>query len=55
MLELKIAGIYKEDFDKRFYPQSYPNSQLLGFMGQSKNDSSGQYKGRTGLELKDVA
>ncbi|MBS9779976.1 MAG: penicillin-binding protein 2 [Moraxellaceae bacterium] len=52
VLELKIAGIYKEDFDKRFYPQSYPNSQLLGFMGQSKNDPSGQYKGRTGLELK---
>ncbi len=52
VLELKVAGIYKEDFDKRFYPQSYPNSQLLGFMGQSKNDPTGQYKGRTGLELK---
>ncbi len=52
VLELKVAGIYKEDFDKRFYPQSYPNSQLLGFMGQSRNDPSGAYKGRTGLELK---
>ncbi len=52
VLELKVSGIYKEDFDKRFYPQSYPNSQLLGFMGQSKDDPLGQYKGRTGLELK---
>lgn len=53
------AGVMSLDFDgvnerqefRRFYPQSQPNAQLVGFMGQNANDPEGGYKGRSGIEL----
>lgn len=52
VLALDFRGIFQEKFYQRYYPQSHPNSQLVGFMGQNANDASGGYQGRAGIELK---
>lgn len=52
VLALDFRGIFQNKFYQRYYPQSHPNSQLVGFMGQNANDASGGYQGRAGIELK---
>jgi len=47
---LDFPGIYEKNFFQRYYPQPQPNSQLLGFMGQSADDPEGGYEGRAGIE-----
>ncbi len=47
---LDFPGVYEKNFFQRYYPQPQPNSQLLGFMGQSANDPEGGYEGRAGIE-----
>lgn len=47
---LDFPGVYDKNFFQRYYPQPQPNSQLLGFMGQSANDPEGGYEGRAGIE-----
>ncbi|WP_201549824.1 MULTISPECIES: peptidoglycan D,D-transpeptidase FtsI family protein [Psychrobacter] len=47
---LDFPGIYEKNFFQRYYPQPQPNSQLLGFMGQSASDPEGGYEGRAGIE-----
>ncbi|WP_201535890.1 peptidoglycan D,D-transpeptidase FtsI family protein [Psychrobacter immobilis] len=47
---LDFPGVYEKNFFQRYYPQPQPNSQLLGFMGQSSVDPEGGYEGRAGIE-----
>lgn len=47
---LDFSGVHEKNFFQRYYPQPQPNSQLLGFMGQSSSDSDGDYEGRAGIE-----
>ncbi|WP_350562167.1 penicillin-binding protein 2 [Psychrobacter sp. CAL346-MNA-CIBAN-0220] len=47
---LDFPGVYEKNFFQRYYPQPQPNSQVLGFMGQSANDPEGGYEGRAGIE-----
>ena len=47
---LDFPGVYEKNFFQRYYPQPQPNSQLLGFMGQSSTDPEGGYEGRAGIE-----
>ena len=47
---LDFPGVYEKNFFQRYYPQPQPNSQLLGFMGQSASDPDGGYEGRAGIE-----
>lgn len=47
---LKFRGVFEKSIYRRYYPQSQPNAQLIGFMGQNDKDSS--YQGRSGIELK---
>lgn len=47
---LKFTGVFEDTIFRRYYPQSQPNAQLIGFMGQNDKDDS--YKGRSGIELK---
>lgn len=47
---LEFPGVYEKNFFQRYYPQPQPNSQLLGFMGQSSSDPEGGYEGRAGIE-----
>jgi cell division protein FtsI (penicillin-binding protein 3) len=47
---LDFPGVYEKNFFQRYYPQPQPNAQLLGFMGQTANDSEGGYEGRAGIE-----
>ncbi len=47
---LDFPGVYEKNFFQRYYPQPQPNSQLLGFMGQSASDVEGGYEGRAGIE-----
>lgn len=48
--ELDFPGVYEKNFFQRYYPQPQPNSQLLGFMGQSSSEADGDYEGRAGIE-----
>ncbi len=50
LMALDFFAVSKRDFYQRYYPQAYPSSQLLGFMGQNAKDPNGGYQGRAGLE-----
>lgn len=51
VMSLDFPAVYEKQDFRRFYPQSQPNAQLVGFMGQNENDPEGGYKGRSGIEL----
>ncbi|PIE47606.1 MAG: peptidoglycan synthetase [Gammaproteobacteria bacterium] len=51
VMSLNFPAVYEKQNFRRFYPQSQPNAQLVGFMSQNENDPEGGYKGRSGIEM----
>lgn len=48
--DLKFYGVYEDRLTRRYYPQSQPNAQLIGFMAESASDPKSGYRGRAGIE-----